>query len=312
MKPRFFRAMAVVLLAAAICAPVAAKAWQMKSAPLMTDWAQQVDPANPLPEYPRPQMVRSNWLNLNGIWQFQAGATNDPVPVGQTLSSEILVPFPMESAISGVKEYHAFSWYRRMFTVPPAWNGQKLLLHFDAVDWESEVFINGHSMGIHRGGYDAATYDITPYVTGSGPQELIVRVYDPTDGGGQPRGKQTLYPGGIMYTSCSGVWQPVWLEPVPATSIASLKLIPDIDNQRLTVTANVSGPTSGITVTAVARMGTNVVGSISGAPGAVLQLPVPNPILWCPTNPFLYDLDVTLSNSVAAVDSVGSYFGMRK
>lgn len=307
-----FRIPALVLMAAAMFLHGSSRAWQMQTAPLMTDWAQQVDSTNPLPEYPRPQMVRTDWMNLNGIWQFQAGATNDPVPVGQTLSGEILVPFPMESAISGVKQYHAFSWYRRMFTVPAGWNGQNLLLHLDAVDWESEVFINGHSLGIHRGGYDPATYDITPYVIGRGTQELIVRVYDPTDGGGQPRGKQTLKPGGIMYTSVSGIWQPVWLEPVPATSIASIKLVPDIDNSRLAVTANVSGSTIGITVNAVARIGTNEVGRISGAPGAMLQLPVPNPNLWSPTNPFLYDLDVTLFNAVTKVDSITSYFGMRK
>lgn len=301
------------MLAGAVFMPLLAPGWQMKTAPLMTDYAQQVNPANPLPEYPRPQMTRTNWLNLNGVWQFQAGATNDPVPVGQTLSDEILVPFPMESAISGVQAYHPFSWYRRTFTVPAAWSGQRLLLHLDAVDWESEVFINGTSVGVHRGGYDPATYDITPYVTGSGPQELIVRVYDPTDNGGQPRGKQTLHPGGIMYTSCSGIWQPVWLEPVPATChIAGLKLVPDIDQDRLAVTANVAGDTSGITVTAVARAGGNVVGAVSGPPNVALQLPVPNPQLWCPTNPFLYDLDVTLSNSVSQVDAVGSYFGMRK
>jgi hypothetical protein len=309
----FCNAITGTVLAGMCLLPALARGWQMQTAPLMTDYAQQVDPANPLPEYPRPQMVRSNWLNLNGIWQFQAGATNDPVPVGQTLSSEILVPFPMESAISGVKAYHPFSWYRRTFTVPAEWSGQRLLLHLDAVDWESEVFLNGHSLGVHRGGYDSVTYDITPYVTGSGPQELIVRVYDPTDGGGQPRGKQTLYPGGIMYTSCSGIWQPVWLEPVPATSsIASLKLVPDIDHDRLAVTANVLGNTNGITVNAVARIGSNVVSTISGSPNAVLQLPVPNPQLWCPTNPFLYDLDVLLSNSASQVDSVTSYFGMRK
>lgn len=288
------------------------QAWQMQTAALMTDWAQQVNPTNTLPEYPRPQMVRSNWMNLNGIWQFQSGATNDPVPVGQTLASEILVPFPMESAISGIKRYYTNSWYRRTFTVPAGWSGQNLLLHLDAVDWESEVFINGHSLGIHRGGYDAATYDITPWVTGSGAQELIVRVYDPTDAAGEPRGKQTLYPGGIMYTSCSGIWQPVWLEPVPTNSIRSIKLVPDIDNARLAVSANITGATNGITVRAVARIGTNIVGSISGAPGATLLLPVPSPKLWSPTNPFLYDLDVTISNAVTKLDSVGSYFGMRK
>jgi hypothetical protein len=275
----------------------------MKQAPLMTDWAQQVDTNAPLPEYPRPQMVRSNWLNLNGIWQFQSGATNDPVPTNQILSTEILVPFPMESAISGVKQYYPRSWYRRTLTVPPAWSGQHILLHLDAVDWESQPFINGQSAGIHRGGYDAATYDITPYLADSGPQELIVRVYDPTDSAGEPRGKQTLYPGGIMYTSCSGIWQPVWIEPVPATSIASLRLVPDIDNNRLIVAGGVSGPTNGITVNAIARVGSNVVGSVSGAPGVGLLLPVPGATLWSPTNPFLYDLDVTLSNGVSRVDA---------
>src|SRR5487761_2036812 len=168
-----FKLPPLVALVAAVAAPVSTWAWQMQTAPLMTDWAQQVAANNPLPEYPRPQMVRTNWMNLNGIWQFQAGATNDPVPVGQTLASEILVPFPMESALSGVKQYYPRSWYRRTFTVPAGWSGQNPLLHLDAVDWESEVFINGHSLGIHRGGYDAATYNITPFVAGGGPQEII-------------------------------------------------------------------------------------------------------------------------------------------
>jgi len=302
----------LILLAVGSLLPNRSFAWQWLQAPIMTDWAQLVDTNAPLPEYPRPQMVRNDWLNLNGLWQFQAGATNDPVPINQNLSDTILVPFPMESALSGVMQHHPHSWYRRTFTVPPAWSGQRILLHLDAVDWESQVYLNGQSVGIHKGGYDAATYDITPHLSGSGAQELIVRVYDPTDAAGIPRGKQTLYPGGIMYTSSTGIWQPVWLEPVPVTSIADIKLVPNIDTQKLLVTTTVSGPTSGITVHAVARNGTNVVGAISGAPGAALLLPVPNPTLWSPTNPFLYDLDITLSNGVAKVDSVTSYFGMRK
>ena len=186
----------------------------------MTPWASLVDTNNPLPEYPRPQMVRSNWLNLNGIWQFQPGITNsNPVPTNQTLSSSILVPFPMESAISGVMQYHAWSWYRRTFTVPSAWSGQRVILHLDAVDWQSQVFVNGQSVGTHQGGYDPFSYDITPYLTGGGPQELIVQVYNPVDNGSQPRGKQTLYPGGIMYTSATGIWQPVWLEPVDSAGV---------------------------------------------------------------------------------------------
>jgi hypothetical protein len=289
-----------------------AQGWQMKQAQLMTDWAQQVDPANLLPEYPRPQMVRSNWLNLNGIWQFQAGATNQAAPAGQTLSGEILVPFPMESAISGVQAYYPFSWYRRLFTVPSGWSGQRVILHLDAVDWESEVFINGASLGVHRGGYDPVSYDITSYLSGTGSQELIVRVYDPTDNGGQPRGKQTLYPGGIMYKSVSGIWQTVWLEPVPTIGISEIKLVPDIDNQRLSVGVTVSGSTSGVSVTAVARNGSAEVGRASGAAGSTLLVPVPSPKLWCPTNPFLYDLDIVLSNGATRLDSVASYFGMRK
>ena len=163
--------------------------WQMKQAPLMTQWAVLVDTNDPLPEYPRPQLVRTNWLNLNGIWQFQAGATNDTVPTNQTLSSQILVPYPMESAISGVMQYHEFSWYRRTFTVPPAWSGKRIILHLDAVDWQATVYVNGQNVGTHKGGYDPFSYDITPYLNG-GTNELIVQVYSP---GGQrrPAARQT-------------------------------------------------------------------------------------------------------------------------
>lgn len=318
-SPRFSRArvrralqLLVAMLAAIALKPDPGHAWQMQQAPIMTDWAQLVDTNAPLPEYPRPQMVRAEWLNLNGIWQFQPGATNQPAPFNQTLTNEILVPFPMESALSGVMQHHAHSWYRRTFTVPPAWSGQRVLLHLDAVDWESEVFVNGTSVGVHQGGYDPITYDITAQLTGSGPQELIVRVYDPTDARGIPRGKQTLYPGGIMYTACSGIWQPVWLEPVSDTRITNLKLIPDIDVQRLLVTTTVSGPTNDVMVTAVARIGTNVIGTVFGAPGAELILPVLGPNLWSPTNPFLYDLEVRLSRAFTNLDTVTSYFGMRK
>lgn len=299
-------------LATIISSPITASAWQPKQAKLMTDWAKQVDPANPLPEYPRPQLVRSEWLNLNGVWQFQAGAAGDSVPAKQKLAEEILVPFPMESALSGVMQHHERSWYRREFTVPKKWSGQNILLHLDAVDWESEVFINGKSVGVHKGGYDAISYDITAFLNGSGPQELIVRVFDATDNAGEPRGKQTLHQGGIMYTPTSGIWQPVWLEPVPATSISDLKLVPDIDSGKLKVTVKLSGSADDVKVNAVARVGKKVVGKIFGAPGTELLLPVPKATLWCPTNPFLYDLEVTVVKSGKTIDSVTSYFGMRK
>ena len=306
------RQLAVAVLWLASAAIVAA--WQLLQAPVMSPWAQLVDPAAPLPEYPRPQMTRANWLNLNGVWEFKAGNVGDPVPTNQTLAGEILVPFPMESVISGVAAQHPRSWYRRQFVVPPAWSGQKILLHLEAVDWESEVFIDGVSCGIHRGGYDKMTYDITSKVTTAGPHEMIVRVYDPTDLGGYPRGKQTLDKAlnDVVYTSCTGIWQTVWLEPVPQTSVADLKLVPDIDNSRLNVTVTLAGPTAGMTVTAVAKDGATVVGTVTGAPNAVLQLSVPTPKLWSPSSPFLYNLEVTVSNGATQLDSVGSYFGMRK
>ena len=298
-------------ITAAIFAALSANAWQMKQGPLMTQWASQIDTNAPLPEYPRPQMVRTNWLNLNGIWQFQAGATNDPVPTNQTLSGEILVPYPMESAISGVMQYYQFSWYRRNFTVPAGWSGKRIILHLDAVNWQSQVYINGQSLGIHKGGYDPVSYDVTPYLIGSGPQELIVRVYNPVDGGGQPRGKQTLYQGGIMYTSSSGIWQPAWLEPVDSSGVQNLAIIPDVDNSRLRLTVNTYA-TSGVTVSATVWDGGTVVATTNGNPQTELDIPISNPKLWSPNSPFLYDLKITVIHNGVTNDSVTSYFGMRK
>ncbi len=283
----------------------------MKQAPLMTAWSALVDTNNPLPEYPRPQLVRSNWLNLNGLWQFQSGATNDPVPTGQTLSSQILVPYPTESAISGVMQYYPFSWYRRTFSVPSNWGGQRIILHLDAVNWQATVYVNGQRVGLHKGGYDPFSYDITPFLTGSGAQELILQVYSPEDNGGQPRGKQTLYPGGIMYTSSSGIWQPVWLEPVDSSGVQNLAVIPDVDNSRLRLTVNTYA-TSGVTVTATVLSNGVVVNSATGHPQTELDIPVANPNLWSPANPFLYDLQVTIVHNGVTNDMVTSYFGMRK
>ncbi len=295
-----------------VTAAASGLSWQPLSAPLMTEWAQQVNPTNVLPEYPRPQMVRSNWLTLNGVWEFQPGAAGDSVPVGENLAGAILVPFPMESALSGIGQYAAYSWYRRQFTVPAGWSGQRILLHFEAANWRSQVYVNGRSVGTHTGGYDPFAYDITSCLTNSGAQELIVQVYSPEDSGGQPRGKQTLYPAGIMFTSASGLWQSVWLEPVPAANISGLHLVPDIDHDRLLVNVGVNGATNGLSVSVVASAGSNQVATATGIPGANFYLPVPSPTLWSPTNPFLYNLQVSLLTNATTVDSVGSYFGMRK
>ena len=289
-----------------------AQNWSMKRAALMTSYAATIDTANVRGEYPRPQMVRSKWMNLNGIWQFQSSSSlTEAVPTGK-LSSKILVPFPVESAISGIMTHYDKMWYRRSFTIPSAWAGQNILLHFDAVDYQTEVFINDQSIGIHKGGYDPFTFDITSYLVGTGAQYVTVRVYDPTDDGGQPRGKQTLNPGGIMYTPTSGIWQPVWLEPIPQTAISDIKLVPNVDNSTLKFNATTTGAATGLTVTVEVNDSVTTVSTYSGNANADLVIPVPNTKLWSPNSPFLYKLKVTLKSGITAIDSLTSYFGMRK
>ena len=300
---------------ALLTAPTLAQAqtgWRPAPGPLMTRWAAEVSPTNALPEYPRPQLVRKNWGNLNGLWQYQPGDVGDAVPSGQKLSGQIMVPFPVESALSGVMEHHDRLWYRRTFTVPAAWKGQQLLLHFGAVDYEAEVYINGESIGIHCGGYEPFSFDIAPYVKGDGPQEIIVRVFDATDKAGEPRGKQTLNPGGIMYTPVSGIWQTVWLEPVARTSIKSLRMVPDIDREILKFSADIDSPNASTLATVKVKDAGRVIKTVLVRPGVEVAIPLPNAILWSPERPFLYDLEVTLNNGKQVVDNVTSYFGMRK
>ena len=289
-----------------------ARAGQAKKAPLMTRWGKQVDPKKPLPEYPRPQLVRSEWLNLNGIWEYQPGIEGDTAPVGKTLSSQIVVPYPVESALSGVMEHHDRLWYRRAFTVPPKWNGKQLMLNFGAVDYESEVFVNGKSVGVHTGGYVPFSYDITPFLKSSGPQELIVRVFDPTDLGGQPRGKQTLHPGGIMYTPTSGIWQTVWLEPVAQGGIRDLHIVPDIDNSLVRLTVNAPNAASAARAVVKIREAGRVIKTDTIALNTDTAISIENARLWSPDSPFLYDVDVTLMDGKTQTDRVSSYFGMRK
>ncbi|MBI5670401.1 MAG: glycoside hydrolase family 2 [Chloroflexi bacterium] len=284
--------------------------WQPGNAPLMTAWAEEVSPTNIHPEYPRPQMARSDWLSLNGLWQLAPAAEGDAPPVGVDLPETILVPFPVESALSGVMRHEPRLWYRRLFDVPRDWDDQRLLLHFGAVDWETRVYVNGVPVGEHRGGYDAFTFDITEALVANGPQELIVSVYDPTDTGQQPRGKQVLRPEGIFYSPNSGIWQSVWLEPVPETYVTGLELTPDIDNQMLRVTVAASDE-AGTTVAVAALDGGKTVGAAEGKMSEVIVVPVPKPKLWSPDQPFLYDLEVTLRRDGQTIDRVTSYFGMR-
>ena len=288
--------------------------WSPAENPLMTRWARDVDPGNPLPEYPRPQMKREKWKNLNGLWNYKITKEGEQPPFGSELEDEILVPFAIESALSGVKERVKTEHmvYRHTFEVPDNWNGQQVLLHFGAVDWKATVYLNGNELGSHRGGFDKFSFDITDHLKKNGPQELIVEVYDPTDSGDQPYGKQRKEPGGIYYTPVTGIWQTVWLEPVPEAHISDFHLTPDIKQNELTISVDGKGTGSGHFIEATAFAEGEEVGTISGKVGEELALSVPNPELWTTDNPFLYDLEIKLMEGNATVDEVESYFGMRE
>ena len=293
-------------------------AWQPAEAPLLTRWADEVSPESVQDRpYPRPQMRRAQWMNLNGLWQYAfATSESEAPPFGETLDGEILVPFAVESALSGVGERTPDAnrlWYRRTFEVPADWGGDRILLHFGAVDWDARVYVNGQEVGRHKGGYDPFTFDVTDALEESGAQELVVGVYDPTSSGTQPRGKQVNTPEGIWYTPVTGIWQTVWLEPVPPAGIQGMKMTPDVEAGALRLAVNGWTEDEGLRVEAVAqsRDGQEV-GRAEGAMGDTLSVSVPDAQLWTPDTPYLYDLTVRLLQDGEAVDSVDSYFGMRE
>ncbi|MFD7408261.1 PA14 domain-containing protein [Streptomyces sp. NPDC059866] len=277
---------------------------------LRTKWADDVTPDNAHREYPRPQLTRDSWRNLNGTWQFAAAQAGEQPPLGRNLDEEILVPYPVESQLSGVERHEDRMWYRRTFTVPSDWRigtAKRLQLNFGAVDWRAEVYVNGIKVAAHEGGYDKFSADITDALRPGRTQELIVGVYDPTDaanGENPPVGKQRLDPSGIWYTPSSGIWQTVWLEPVAADHVEGLRLTPDVDAGTLTVEPQ--GVRDGLPVTATAYDGSRRVATARGRSGEPLTLDIPRPRLWSPDDPFLYDLKVSVGG-----DRVGSYFGMR-
>jgi beta-galactosidase/beta-glucuronidase len=309
-----------LVLTAALMSSAARAEWRPAKGPLMTRWAKDVKPNQALPEYPRPQMERGEWQNLNGLWSYAIVAQGAPLP--KKSDGQILVPFPVESALSGVMkplgpDQHL--WYRRTFEVPRRWQGQRVLLHFGAVDWEATVLVNGREVGRHRGGYDGFSFDITDALRRAGEQELMVVVWDPTDRGPQARGKQVLKPGGIMYTATSGIWQTVWLEPVPVDHITSLRITPDVDAGAVKVEVDANTPYLNYTLKiAVSERGRQVAAAEMAAHGPVItlpqstSLPLPHAKLWSPDSPFLYDLKLTLTRGGKTVDEVKSYFGMRK
>jgi len=304
---------ALPIAAATLTASPILAQWEAAEAPVMTRWAEDVSAENVHAEYPRPQLTRDEWQTLNGLWDYSIAPRNALRPTDWL--SGILVPFPVESALSGVMERidadHRL-WYRRTFTLPASWLDKRVLLHFGAVDWEATIWVNGRPAGDHRGGYDPFTLDITSALEPGSQQEIVVAVWDPTSSGYQPRGKQVNDPRGIWYTPSTGIWRSVWLEPVPEVSIDHLRLVPDIDRERMMVSAMVPAARDHDTIEVLTLDGTRIVSRAGGRVNTMIELEIPDARLWSPDAPFLYDLKVTLLRDGAAVDEVGSYFGMRK
>jgi hypothetical protein len=303
-------------------APAFAADWKPAGGPLMTRWAKNVSPTNVHPEYPRPQMVRDQWTNLNGLWDYalvgQASALANKVGQASSLpkiwDGQILVPFPIESALSGVMkrvgaDQHLL--YHRTFKAPQLKDGRRLLLHFGAVDWQCTVSVNGKQVGQHTGGYDPFTFDITDALDKSkSEQELIVAVDDPSDANWQPRGKQVREPKGIWYTPTTGIWQTVWLEEVPKAHITALHIIPDLDKKRALITVFASGgDAKRITVQVILQTKPFQTTKVSGEAGQQLVLEIPEVHSWSPDDPHLYNLSAVV---VESNDVVTSYVGMRK
>ena len=275
----------------------------------------------PRPEYPRPQMVRPDWLNLNGVWQFEIDSGRSGrergLPWAPSLSGEIVVPFCPESSLSGWghTDFIPAVCYRRTFTVPEAWVDKRVLLHFGAVDYDTWVYVNGREVGWHRGGYTPFSFDITRYLQ---PDENVLAVYaeDDTRSGLQPRGKQcdrfSSY--ACLYTRTTGIWQTVWLEAVPEVYIEALRLTPLLDQGAVLVQARLKGDSRGLLLRAEARAAGEPVGkgqAFVEASWAACLLPLSDVRSWSPQDPFLYDLSLTLGSDDEAMDQVQSYFGLR-
>ena len=304
-----------VFLSSYVC--LQAQEWAVVPGRIKTPWADSVNPAAPHPEYPRPQMVRDRWMNLNGLWNYSILPSNEEA-IPQNFQGRILVPFAVESSLSGVGKTvgkDSVLWYERSFNIPNdlSRRGNRLLLHFGAVDWQCDVFVNGKKVGSHQGGYDPFSFDITDAVNRRGTQRIVVRVWDPTDEGPQPRGKQVKKPESIWYTPVTGIWQTVWIEAVNPAHIASFKATPDIDRGTLSLNYDITSRPPGSGVTAEVWDGAVQVArvSTSGNTNSV-TIPIPNAKLWSPDAPFLYRLKITFTHKWITLDEFDSYFAMRK
>ncbi|MFG6380551.1 MAG: beta galactosidase jelly roll domain-containing protein [Muribaculum sp.] len=308
----FKQSLAAIIFAAAM----PAMAYTPLSTHLHTPWAEEVTPENARPEYPRPIMERPRWMNLNGLWQY--AITDKGTHRPSEFQGDILVPYPVESDLSGVGKRVGENkelWYTREFTVPQAWGKDQVMLNFGAVDWKTDVWVNGIKVGTHTGGFTPFSFNITDALNKKGANTITVKVWDPTDRGTQPRGKQVENPNGIWYTPVTGIWQTVWLEPVSKAHIASLRTLPDIDSNTLSVTALTEGvaPDASITTSVVVKDNGKVVAQGKSINNQTVEIEMPDDVkLWSPDAPNLYDMEITLTRNGQVVDKVNSYAAMRK
>jgi beta-galactosidase/beta-glucuronidase len=288
--------------------------WKIVPGRITTQWADSVNPDNVLPDYPRPQMQRGDWENLNGLWQYSILPKSGDENIPASFQGNILAPFAIESALSGVGKTvgkDSTLWYSRTFTIQGKRKGKRILLHFGAVDWRSDIYVNGNKVGSHEGGYDPFTLDITNAINTSSKQQLAVRVWDPTNDGPQPHGKQVVKPEGIWYTPVTGIWQTVWLETVAQTYIASTRQVPDFDKQNVTISAVIKNLQPGDEIHISAWKGNEKVAEKTGI-DTIETVSISNPQPWSPSNPFLYDCKVSVVRKGKVMDEVKSYFAMRK
>lgn len=286
--------------------------WKPQGDKIKTKWADQVDPNKTLPEYPRPIMERGQWKNLNGLWNYAIQPAGQAAPA--KYDGKILVPFAVESSLSGVMKTVGTEnelWYETSFTVDSGWKNKDILLHFGAVDWKTEVWLNNIKIGTHTGGFTEFSFNITPFLNGKN-QKLVVKVWDPSSDGTQPRGKQVKNPESIWYTPVTGIWQTVWLEPVSKKHIEVIRTTADIDHNTINIDTKAVGASASDIVEVTVMDGTRVIATGKSVAGQSLDIAVPNAKLWSPESPFLYDTKIKLISTGKVVDEVKSYFAMRK
>ncbi|HOH55044.1 MAG TPA: glycoside hydrolase family 2 TIM barrel-domain containing protein [Paludibacteraceae bacterium] len=302
-----------LLLLSSLFSVIAFAQWQPTGEKIKTRWASQIDVNNVLPEYPRPLMERTEWLNLNGLWNYAI------LPVGKqapsTFDGKILVPFAIESSLSGVQKNVGKAnelWYEREFTIPSKWKNNRIILHFGAVDWKTDVWVNDVKVGQHSGGYTPFSFEITSALK-NGSNKLMVKVWDPTNDSYQPRGKQVNKPEGIWYTSVTGIWQTVWLEPVSEKFITQVKTTPNIDKNILNIEVATNDFSASERIEVKVLDGSRIVATAKSINHLPLEVVMPDDVkLWSPDSPFLYNLEITLWNGTKQIDKVKSYAAMRK